>query len=315
MPAQPRPPLVIRRLNWRRPVWLTRVAAEGLLLSAWVLLAVMVLHLEQPKVASLPPGWALTAVMWSALAGHLLTRRWLWPLAVALPPPVAESKPETPAPDAQRLHEAMEQGRGEERVRIAQDLHDDIGARLLTLMYQAPTPDMEDYIRHTLQDLKTLTRGLATPSHRLSDAAAEWKRDLSQRLALARCELVWDMQADQDMNLSMVQWSALTRILRELVSNAISHAQARQVSVSLILVERLLTLRVSDNGCGRAPEQWSHGLGLGGVRKRVKSLDGVVNWRELSPQGICCEVVVPHFTGHTGHTTPASGDTQAQRSH
>ena len=31
----------------------------------------------------------------------------------------------------------MEQGRGEERLRIAQDLHDDIGARLLTLMYKA----------------------------------------------------------------------------------------------------------------------------------------------------------------------------------
>jgi len=291
---------------------LTRVAAEGLMLSAWVLLAVTVLQLEQPKLASLPPAWALAAVMWSALAGHLLTRRWLWPRTVPLPPPAAESTAEAPAPETQSLHDAMEQGRGEERLRIAQDLHDDIGARLLTLMYQAPTPDMEDYIRHTLQDLKTLTRGLATPSHRLSDAAAEWKRDLSHRLALARCELVWDMQADQDMNLSMVQWSALTRILRELVSNAISHAQARQVRVSLTLVERLLTLRVSDNGCGRAPEKWSHGLGLGGVRKRVKNMDGVVSWRELSPQGICCEVVVPHFTGQL---TSASGANQAQRSH
>ena len=39
---------------------------------------------------------------------------------------------------------AVEQGRSEERLRIAQDLHDDIGARLLTLMYQAPNPDIED---------------------------------------------------------------------------------------------------------------------------------------------------------------------------
>jgi signal transduction histidine kinase len=36
--------------------------------------------------------------------------------------------------------QAVERGRHEERLRIAQDLHDDIGARLLTLMYQARTP-------------------------------------------------------------------------------------------------------------------------------------------------------------------------------
>src|SRR5581483_8936952 len=82
---------------------------------------------------------------------------------------------------------AVEQGRSEERARIAQDLHDDIGARLLTLMYTAQTQEMEDYLRHTLLDLKTLTRGLAAPSHRLSHAAAEWKTDLTQRLAAAHC--------------------------------------------------------------------------------------------------------------------------------
>jgi hypothetical protein len=93
-----------------------------------------------------------------------------------------------------------------------------------------------------LQDLKTLTRGLAAPSHRLSAAAAEWKRDLNHRLELAGCELVWEMRADQDVDLSMVQWSALTRILRELVSNAISHAQARQLRVSLTLGGALLMM-------------------------------------------------------------------------
>ena len=34
---------------------------------------------------------------------------------------------------------AVERGRSEERARIAQDLHDDIGARLLTLMYKSQT--------------------------------------------------------------------------------------------------------------------------------------------------------------------------------
>lgn len=191
---------------------------------------------------------------------------------------------------------AVEQGRSEERTRIAQDLHDDIGARLLTLMYQAPNPDIEDYIRHTLQDLKTLTRGLATQNHRLSDAAGEWKADMSQRLALAHCDLQWQLEYDQDIELTMVQWSAMTRILRELVSNAIAHARASRVVVSIALFDDQLNLSVSDNGNGSAPATWPHGLGLGGVRKRVKQLSGTVEWLANEPKGIVCRVHVPKLS-------------------
>jgi signal transduction histidine kinase len=201
--------------------------------------------------------------------------------------------------------QAVEQGRSEERIRIAQDLHDDIGARLLTLMYQAPNADIEEYIRHTLQDLKTLTRGLAAQSHGLSEAAGEWKRDLNQRLGIAQCDLNWQMTQDVDLTLSMVQWSALTRILRELVNNTISHAKASKVQVVLVLANDQLSLTVTDNGLGRAPETWSHGLGLGGVRKRVKQLGGTVRWSEAEPKGVCCEVVVDNFSASAG---PAAGE-------
>lgn len=296
-----RSPSVLSHFSWHHLVGFSRFLAQTALLISWVLLAAMALHLGFAQTGTPPPMWALGLAMLGALTGHLLLRRVLWPDRL---PEMPEMPAETDVPtDAMHLDAAVEQGRGEERVRIAQDLHDDIGARLLTLMYQAHTPEMENYIRHTLQDLKTLTRGLAAPSHSLSAAAAEWRCDMSHRLALARCELVWEMNTDEDVDLSMVQWSALTRILRELVSNAISHAHAHQVRVRLILNHTELTLSVSDNGEGRAPHLWSHGLGLGGVRKRVTQLNGQVNWRELSPAGICCEVVAPHFVG------------QVQRSH
>lgn len=190
---------------------------------------------------------------------------------------------------------AVERGRSEERLRIAQDLHDDIGARLLTLMYQAQDPEVEAYLRHTLQDLKTLTRGLATREHRLSHAAAEWKADLQHRLAAAHVDLEWSFDVDADRVLSMGQWSALTRILRELASNAMAHGQATRLEVAASLTAGTLRLRITDDGIGRDPDRWSHGLGLGGVRKRVKQLGGTVQWREASPQGIVCEALL-HLT-------------------
>jgi signal transduction histidine kinase len=191
---------------------------------------------------------------------------------------------------------AVERGRFEERQRLAQDLHDDIGARLLTLMYQAQTSEMEDYIRHTLLDLKTLTRGLAASEHRLSHAAAEWKSDLTQRLTAARVNLGWSFNVDRDRLLTVVQWSALTRVLRELVTNALYHGHATQIDVAFNLDGQRLTLQVSDDGDGRAPETWSHGLGLGGVRKRVKLLGGEVAWQENGDHGIVCTVRVPGFS-------------------
>ncbi len=187
---------------------------------------------------------------------------------------------------------AVEQGRVEERTRLAQDLHDDIGARLLTLMYKAHDPDMEEYVRHTLQDLKTLTRGLAASNHRLSHAAAEWKADIAHRLTAAQIELVWRFSHDTDPLLSVGQWSALTRVLRELVSNTISHAQATRVEIDFHLDIDRLDLTVTDDGRGRNPRAWSHGLGLGGVRKRVKQLGGAVEWREMTPNGISCRVII-----------------------
>lgn len=185
---------------------------------------------------------------------------------------------------------AVEHGRNDERLRLAQDLHDDIGARLLTLMYKSPTPEMEDYLRHTLKDLKTLTRGLSATNHSLSFACAEWKTDMAQRLAAADCELQWSASWDQDFELSIVHWSAVTRILRELVSNAIAHARATIVRIELNLESEQLMLRVQDNGNGPPPDRWSHGLGLSGVRKRVKQIGGSVEWKSLQDVGVRCEI-------------------------
>jgi signal transduction histidine kinase len=193
---------------------------------------------------------------------------------------------------AVHFDKAVEQGRSEERMRLAQDLHDDIGARLLTLMYKAQSPEMEDYVRHTLQDLKTLTRGLAASEHRLSHAAAEWKSDLTHRLTAAHVDLKWTFLFDDDIPLTVVHWSALTRILRELVSNVIAHSQAHELDIDFRLEEDRIELTITDDGVGRNPRAWSHGLGLGGVRKRVKQLGGEVEWREVRPHGISCRVII-----------------------
>ena len=101
--------------------------------------------------------------------------------------------------------------------------------------------------------------------------------------------------------LKMTLEQAATIHRAELVSNIISHAQARRVDIDFNLDKDRLDLSVLDDGIGRNPRAWSHGLGLGGVRKRVKQLGGEVEWREVSPHGIVCRVVIRDFSArHSG---------------
>ena len=68
-----------------------------------------------------------------------------------------------------------------------------------------------------------------------------------------------------------------------------------RVDVDASIAHGTLQLSVADNGIGRTPQAWSHGLGLGGVRKRVKQLGGEVRWLENQPRGIVCQVRIPGF--------------------
>ena len=95
------------------------------------------------------------------------------------------------------------------------------------------------------------------------------------------------------MQLNVVQWSGLTRIMRELVSNVIAHAHARKTSIRGELRDGTLHLSVADDGVGGTPQEWSTGLGLGGIRKRVRMLGGQIAWEANTPTGVRCEVSVP----------------------
>lgn len=213
----------------------------------------------------------------------------------------------TSAPEESNLAAAFERGRCTERARLAQDLHDDIGARLLTLIVRARDPALADALRETLRDLKSLTRGLAKPRARLSEAAADWHADIARRAAEADIALRWQLDVGADATLEAEQWQALTRVLRELVSNAIAHASPRELAVSGLLREGWLALSVEDDGRGCAPAGWAAGLGVSGVRRRVRDLGGSVTWQERAPRGIRCAIRVPLKAG--APAARVSGDT------
>ena len=205
---------------------------------------------------------------------------------------------------------AYRQGQEEERLRLAQDLHDDLGARLLSMLCLARDPQLERLIRMALQDLKTLTRGLAKSDCTLRHATAEWRHELMQRTSLARCSLHWQVDMEGDYPLDAPRWSALSRVLRELVNNALAHGQAKNLDICISLQregqqDASLLLRVSDDGLGGEPSTWSAGLGVSGVRRRARQLGAQVHWQRKQPNGIECTLRIP-LPGNTAPVVPTS---------
>lgn len=166
-----------------------------------------------------------------------------------------------------------------ERNRIYGDLHDDLGAKLLTLIYQAESPLQADLARATLQDLRdVVTRSRGTPGT-LSDVLADIRGEATQRLKAVGIGLVWDAPDSlPDPALDAARALHLYRIVREAISNVIRHAQAQRLRVRVRANADELKLELTDDGSGAAVGIASRGSGMRNMRERANELDGQIEW-------------------------------------
>lgn len=160
-----------------------------------------------------------------------------------------------------------------ERERIHSDLHDDVGAKLLSLVYRAESGENAELARSALQDLRDVVSQTSAGST-LEELAADWRAECDKRLSEARIKLTWD-EADSlsGVQLTQPQVLNLSRILRESISNIIRHAQARQASVILKVTAGTLVLSIQDDGVGNVTTA-TPGRGLRSMAARAQKLGG-----------------------------------------
>jgi signal transduction histidine kinase len=179
----------------------------------------------------------------------------------------------------ERETQAGVQAAAQERERIYGDLHDDLGAKLLTLIYQAESPLQADLARATLQDLRdVVTRSRGTPGT-LGDVLADIRGEATQRLAAVGIGLVWDAAAElPDPELDAARALHLHRIVREAISNVIRHAQAKRLRVRVRAARAELRLELTDDGSGAAVGVEPRGTGMRNMRERATELAGEIQW-------------------------------------
>ncbi len=161
-----------------------------------------------------------------------------------------------------------------ERKRIASDLHDDLGAKLLTIVHTGDTARIPQLAREALDEMRLSVRGLAGKAVRLDDAIADWRAEVIGRLSQASIEGRWDTVAVVDPPmLSARTFMQLTRILREAVSNVIKHSGATQCEVRCAVDGDTLRLTVQDDGRG-IDADLSRGQGMSTMKRRAKRMNG-----------------------------------------
>lgn len=186
------------------------------------------------------------------------------------------------------LSARLQSVREEERLRIARDVHDNLGQVLtglkiqLALLGKRIPPEagleksLEDILGHideaiqSVRDICTELRPGILDDLGLA-AALEWQLKQFEEMTGIRCSFFssGDGELDREANI------ALFRITQEALTNIARHAEATAVEVRLVREGDELVLEVGDNGRGLRGEAGEAGsLGLLGMKERAHALGG-----------------------------------------
>jgi len=213
---------------------------------------------------------------------------------------------------------------GDERKRIALELHDDVVQRLALLAIQIANLD-ESVPRDMTQAHRVLSElrqetdqaafSLRELSHQLHSSALQYVGlpealqglcwTLSQRHQIAiRVEAEPLQRSSYDINL------CLYRVAQEALSNIVKHSGARKVIVMLAQGANSVQMEIRDNGIGFDPEERSTGLGLISMRERVRLQNGAIQISSEESCGTTIRVQVPIKKGNASERIAESDFSQ-----
>jgi signal transduction histidine kinase len=179
-----------------------------------------------------------------------------------------------------------------ERDRIMRDLHDDVSAKLLTLIHRSSDESAEvaraalASLRDTIYSLQPNTQ--MPLQHMLDNLRAE----CMDRCAAAGIALTWTVTLSSEVNLDAHQQINTSRIVREAFTNALKHSGAHQIQLSAIQHKAEIVIQIDDDGPTQHWEPQS-GNGLINMRRRCDELAGTLDVSIRSPHGVCVSFSFP----------------------
>jgi signal transduction histidine kinase len=174
---------------------------------------------------------------------------------------------------------AREQGAQEERHRIQRDLHDDVAARLLSLLHQTHEPMISRVARNALRGLRDVIHLLGDEGALLEDVMTDIEAESREQLAGLVVQFKWySPDSWPAVMLSSQQHINLRRIAREAIANALKHAHPEHIRIEIDLDTNELGLLISNDGVISEISGWVPGRGVNNIKYRVAEMGGSHKW-------------------------------------
>ncbi|SIN79255.1 sensor histidine kinase [Chitinophaga niabensis] len=208
---------------------------------------------------------------------------------------------------------AVLQGQEIERKRIAEDLHDEVGAQLSVLklnlnhLQQLASNGEVERIKETkeftdtiIQQLRFISQSLHPTtlenfglSHALDSFSSLMNKNKQILIAFSTDGTTYPVDREKALN--------VYRVVQELINNILKHAEAHHVQITYESSPNLLTVRVVDDGNGKLvadlaefSKKTGH-LGLKNIESRLNIIGGNINFANNSPKGTIAEIRVDNY--------------------
>lgn len=174
-----------------------------------------------------------------------------------------------------KLLETNLKAQEEERMRIASDLHDSLVGKLTAIRMQGqmglPLNEIDKLLGESITEARRISHDLTPPlleytslTELIDEQITPWQKKLE-------IDYLTDVRVEDNLPANIkIQ---ILRVLQELVTNTIKHADANTICINLRHTTQGLVLIVKDNGKGFDTSVLKKGLGLHSLEMRMQYLN------------------------------------------
>jgi signal transduction histidine kinase len=210
--------------------------------------------------------------------------------------------------ELRRLSNQLVRTQEEERKSLSRELHDEVGQMLTALRMEigrveraraqgspafgqtmAESKALVDRMMQMVRDLAMGLRPSMLDDLGLEPALSWQARDFSRRY-----NVPVDLTVDGDLErLPDPQRTCVYRVVQEALTNCAKHSAATEIHVNVVRGRTRLDVSVRDNGVGMASTTPNRGLGLTGIKERVKDINGAASIETRPGGGTVVHITLP----------------------
>ena len=175
----------------------------------------------------------------------------------------------------------MIEGEEKERFRIAKELHDGVNGDLSAIKFKLSTllemnntviKEAITMIDNSCNQVRAISHNLVPPSlenFNLLEAIEEY----CEKSDASHSQNITFQHLGEKVNISKKEEINIFRIIQELVTNSIKHANATEINVQISCRNKIMQITVEDNGKGFNIDTIENkGIGLKNIQSRVDYL-------------------------------------------